>query len=161
MNSKLNNIKKLISDKPSSWEEKANERISKPWLREYSSQIARRIVSIIYNKNQETTQVEFAKLLRVSRQQVGKIISGQENMTLESIWKLSKALNFELITFPEYKYSTKTSITIESKAGQDVHYSPPKDEHKKDDEIVTKTSTEVIKVIEVSPLKVVPITVAA
>jgi hypothetical protein len=35
-------------------------------------------------------------------------------MTLETIYKLSKALNFELISFPDYKYSHAYSPTISS-----------------------------------------------
>ena len=41
------NFKKLISKTPSKWKEKAQVRVSQPWLTEYSSQIARRIVALI------------------------------------------------------------------------------------------------------------------
>jgi len=116
MNNKLKHIQKLVGDKPSTWKEKSKERATKPWLREYSSQIARRIGAIIYSKDQETTQTEFANLLGVSRQQVSKILQGQENMTLESIWKLSKALGYELITFPEYRYSRRYANSLQTDA---------------------------------------------
>jgi transcriptional regulator with XRE-family HTH domain len=36
---------------------------------------------------------------------VTKIVKGKENLTLETIYKLSKALDVELISFPEYAYT--------------------------------------------------------
>lgn len=111
MNNNYDNLKKIISDFPSTWKEKAKDRISKPWLREYSSQIARRILSVIEN-DEDLNQKKIADLLNVSSQQVSKIVQGQENLTLESIYKISKALSVELITFPPYKYETSKSEQI-------------------------------------------------
>lgn len=98
------------SENPSSWKEKAQARRSKPWLKQYSSQIARRILTIIGDR-QDLSQAKLAEVLQVSPQQISKIVKGQENLTLETIYKLSKALDTELISFPAYKYSyvTKTS----------------------------------------------------
>lgn len=115
------NIQKITSDKPSDWKDRSNERLNKPWLKQYSSQIARRILSLIEG-DEELSQVKLAKAVGVSAQQINKIIKGRENMTLETIFKLSKALNFELISFPPYKYSrpekysTSYNLTIDSKS---------------------------------------------
>ncbi|MCG2612804.1 helix-turn-helix transcriptional regulator [Terrimonas sp. NA20] len=97
------------SENPSSWKEKAQARRSKPWLKQYSSQIARRILAIIGDR-EDLSQAKLAEALQVSPQQISKIVKGQENLTLETIYKLSKALDTELISFPQYKYSyvTKT-----------------------------------------------------
>lgn len=111
MNNNNNNFKNIISDSPSTWKEKAKDRINKPWLREYSSQIARRILSVIEN-DEDLNQKKIADLLNVSSQQVSKIVQGQENLTLESIYKISKALSIELITFPPYKYETRNDQEI-------------------------------------------------
>lgn len=99
------NLNKIISKDSSGWKEKAQFRKANPWLKQYSSEIARRILSIIENK-EKLNQTKLAETLNVSPQQISKIVKGKENLTLETIYKLSKALNFELITFPEYKYST-------------------------------------------------------
>jgi len=105
MNNLKNDINKIISKQPSNWKEKAKLRKNSPWLREYSSEIARRILASI-EKNEELNQTKLAELLSVSSQQVSKIVQGHENLTLETIYKISKALRIQLITFPEYKYSS-------------------------------------------------------
>lgn len=97
---KLSKITKRDASYPSSKETDAR---LKPWLRYYSSSIARRILSALEEKGM--SQVNLAELLDISPQQVSKIVKGHENLTLESIYNLSNALGLELITFPEYKYS--------------------------------------------------------
>ncbi|MCX6317996.1 MAG: helix-turn-helix transcriptional regulator [Bacteroidetes bacterium] len=101
---KAKQLKKLISKKPSGWKEKATTRIASPWLTAYSSQIALRVLAII-KERPGLNQSRLAELLGTSRQQVYKILRGQENLTLETIYKLSKALGVELISFPDYEYS--------------------------------------------------------
>ncbi len=98
---KLSNI---ISTKESKWRENAQNRRNKPWLSRYSSQIARRILVAIEN-NKDLNQAKLAEILDVSPQQISKIVKGHENLTLETIYKLSTALETELISFPDYKYS--------------------------------------------------------
>ncbi len=117
-NKNIQKLKSLISDKPSAWKEKAEYRKSRPWLKAYSSQIARRIVAIINDGDKEINQTKLAEALGVRRQQVSKIIKGEENLTLESIYKLSRALNYELISFPPYKYNVTKSIEL--KANSDL-----------------------------------------
>lgn len=91
-------------DKPSSGKQKARDRRNKPWLRQYASEISRR-VSAILEERQDLSPVKLAELLEVSPTQMSKIVKGQENFTLETIYKLSKALDAELISFPLYKYN--------------------------------------------------------
>lgn len=106
------NIQNLTSIKASFWKQKAEERKMRPWLKEYSSKIARRIIAIIHEGDKELNQTKLAETLNVSRQQVSKILKGQENLTLESIYKLSKALDCELISFPPYRYNQKYDYEI-------------------------------------------------
>lgn len=90
----------------SSWSEKAEMRIrNKKWLR-YSSNIARRILSAIEDMP-DMSQSILAEKIGVTPQYISKLIKGQENLSLETIAKLSDALSVELISFPEYKYSQK------------------------------------------------------
>ncbi|MBN8699600.1 MAG: helix-turn-helix transcriptional regulator [Chitinophagales bacterium] len=92
-------------EKKSNWIQGARFRIkNKKWLM-YSSHIARRILAKI-DEREDLSQAELARTLDISPQQVSKIVKGQENLTLETIGKLSDALGFELITFPDYEYSS-------------------------------------------------------
>lgn len=108
------NFRKLISKTPSAWKEKAMARAAQPWLAAYSSAIARRIMARIH-QDKEMNQSKLAELLGVSRQQVSKIISGQENLTLQTIWNISKVLNIELISFPDYTYNQKSPVVRKRK----------------------------------------------
>lgn len=94
----MNGYKKI-----SDWKANAEFRITNRWLL-YSSRIALRVKSALEDKN--ITQTEFAKTMGVSDQYISKIIKGKENLTLEVIYKLSQGLGVELISFPEFKYST-------------------------------------------------------
>lgn len=88
------------------WLEKAKWRKkNRKWLR-YSNKIALRVLACIED-NPGMNQGKLAEMLSVSKQQVNKIVQGKENLTLETIGKLSDALGFELITFPEFKYSSQ------------------------------------------------------
>ena len=94
-------LQAITSNTPSAWREKANFRNNNPWLREYSAKIAKSILSALADKG--LSQVKLAEALNISPQQISKIVKGQENLTLETIYKLSKALKVELISFPGYQ----------------------------------------------------------
>ena len=83
------------------WEAKAIFRRDNKWLL-YSAEIAARISYIIENDD-ELNQTKLAEALNVSRQQISKILKGKENLTLETIDKLSQALDVQLITFPPFE----------------------------------------------------------
>ena|SRR5579859_1487986 len=88
----------------STWSQEADYRLKNhKWLR-YSGNIARRILAALEDK-EAMTQKRLAEIMNVSPQQISKILKGHENLTLETIAKISEALGVELISFPEYKYS--------------------------------------------------------
>lgn len=79
---------------------------NKAWLR-YSGKIASRIHAAL-SSQEGMTQKKLAELMDVSPQQISKIMKGHENLTLQTIAKLSEVLKVDLITFPEYTYSVRT-----------------------------------------------------
>ena len=50
-----------------------------------------------------------AQMIGVSPEYMNKILKGQENLSLETIAKLSEALNIELITFPKFLFDQPIS----------------------------------------------------
>ena len=67
---------------------------NEPWLKR-SQAIAFRI--LIRLKELNISQKDLAERIGVSPQQVNKWVKGKENLSLETISKLEKALDFELI----------------------------------------------------------------
>ncbi len=104
-------LESLTTKNNSNWLKKEQTRISKRWLRVYSSEIARRIIYLL--KEKDMSQLELAHILKVKPQRVNKIVKGQENLTIETIYKLSEALNFQLIMFPKYGWSFSDKSKIE------------------------------------------------
>ena len=98
------NEKKENYDETNWLGEEFQARKNRKWLR-YSSQIARRVLAELRN-NKNINQKELGAKIGVSPQYINKVVKGRENLTLETIGKLSDALGVELITFPIYKYST-------------------------------------------------------
>ncbi|MDR3669168.1 MAG: helix-turn-helix transcriptional regulator [Ignavibacteriaceae bacterium] len=87
-------LNKVVSKK-SDWLEKAEWEIAnEDWLNK-SARIAIKILRTIRAK--DITQLQLAEMLNVSPQQISKIVKGQENLTLETIAKLEKALEINLI----------------------------------------------------------------
>jgi antitoxin component HigA of HigAB toxin-antitoxin module len=98
-------LQELSGGHTSNWSKEADFRLKNhKWLR-YSGKIARRILAVMEEK-EGMTQKKLAELMNVSPQQISKILKGQENLTLETISKLSETLGVDLISFPEYKYNT-------------------------------------------------------
>ncbi len=96
-------LQKLTSGKQSNWLEGAIfRRENQKWL-DYSSQIARRILAL-KEENEKITKEYIASILGCSVKKADNILKGWQNLTLEEISKLSVALNFELIEFPDYKW---------------------------------------------------------
>jgi transcriptional regulator with XRE-family HTH domain len=120
-NNNNENIKKITSSSPSKWMIDASFRKRNKWLR-YSSQIARRIIASIED-SPDTTQTILADKLGVSKQRVSKIIKGNENLTLETIYKIEQALSIKLIQFPEYKYSYKQDLKFISNSKSVINLS--------------------------------------
>lgn len=99
--------------KNSKWIKDADNRIvNKKWLR-YSSNIARRILASIRDKQDrgiDMNQKKLASNVGVTPQYISKVVKGKENLSLETIAKLSEALGIELITFPAYRHSGPQNI---------------------------------------------------
>lgn len=94
------NLEKLnkIATPDSSWIQEAGERIkNRDWL----------------------DKSDLAEVLNVTPQQISKIVKGQENFTLETICKIEKALDIEIISIElptALKYITPqyTSVSNDS-----------------------------------------------
>lgn len=67
-----------------------------------------------YLRTQEMSQSELARRLEVSPAYVGKLLKGNENLTLETISKLQMILGQELITV-NHPYISCISISMEPK----------------------------------------------
>src|SRR5439155_22632291 len=76
----------------------------------YSSNVAR-MVNAAIEDSEGLNQKKLAEQIAVSPQYISKILKGEENLSLETIAKLSVALGVELISFPEYEYSKHITIS--------------------------------------------------
>ena len=95
------------------WKAKAEYRQkNKDWLRR-SAKIAVLILHKLDQNRSEskhpTSQKDLAEVLGISPQQVNKIVKGNENLTLETISRLEKALSMQLI---EVYTSTNASTYV-------------------------------------------------
>ena len=91
-------VKKLQAvseDHSSAWQEGVKRRLANyGWLMK-SAVIAVRVLEAL--KEQQLSQKELADRMGVSPQQISKIVQGKENLTLETIAKLEKALGIVII----------------------------------------------------------------
>ncbi|MFA6770317.1 MAG: helix-turn-helix transcriptional regulator [Bacteroidales bacterium] len=84
-----------ISTPDTTWRKDALYRkANREWLMN-SAKIALVILRAI--KNCSMTQKELAERMGVKPQQISKIVKGKENLTLETIGKLEKALNLKIV----------------------------------------------------------------
>ncbi len=109
-NQKLVNFEKLVSNDTSGFLSKiAYYKTNKKWL-DQSSNIAINVLSSLKLKG--WSQKHLAENMRVSAQQINKIVKGRENLTLETISKLENALGIVLIE--TISYSDVNSIQTKS-----------------------------------------------
>ena len=95
MDKVLDFLKSHQSPTPSRWREEAEWRQANwGWLR-YSQYIAIRMMSRMDELH--ITQIALAKKMNCSQQYVSKILKGQENLSLESIWKIESVLGIDLV----------------------------------------------------------------
>ncbi|MDI3318413.1 helix-turn-helix domain-containing protein [Pinibacter soli] len=88
--------------KKSAFIENARYRLkNRKWLG-YSGNIAQRILAALED-SETVNQKVLAEKIGVSPQYISKVVSGNENLTLETIAKISEALGVELISFPLFK----------------------------------------------------------
>jgi len=93
--SKSENMKKIATETGSDWLAKASERAANRGARRNARKVALRVLERM--KELAINQTELAEKLGVTRQQVSKIVKGQENFTFETIEKLEKALGITLM----------------------------------------------------------------
>ena len=99
----IDKLETIVSEEKSDWPEKAKYRAdNRDWLKK-SQAIAIKVNGLIRDKG--ISQKELAQLLKVSPQQVSKILKGQENLTLETISKLENALETTLIAIAKNTHS--------------------------------------------------------
>jgi plasmid maintenance system antidote protein VapI len=94
MNNK-NKFLELIDPETSEFQIENEFRVNQREMLIHSQQIAMMVLQKL--KDLQWTQKELAFKLGVSPQQVSKIVSGKENMTLETIVKLQQVLNISII----------------------------------------------------------------
>ena len=91
-------LSKLASDQPSGWMEDAKyRRENRPWLRK-AGVISLKVLNAL--KAQGLTKKDLAERMQVSPQQISKIVSGHENLTLDTIVRLEAALGITILEGP-------------------------------------------------------------
>ena len=83
------------SPTPSRWREDAQWRRDNEYWLKYSRYITLQVMRAM--DEQSVTQVELAKRMGCTQQYVSNLLKGSSNMTLETIARLEKALNIDLI----------------------------------------------------------------
>ena len=95
----VSKLKKHQPSTPSRWRENAEWRIAnKSWLR-YSQQIAMMMLDRM--EELHMSQKQLAELMGCSQQHVSKVLKGQENLSLETLSKIERCLNLQIIAKPE------------------------------------------------------------
>lgn len=91
----LNKLSNLSAGKKSTWRDDAAWRTAnESWLSD-SFDIAMKVLALLRAK--KMTQKNLAEKMGVTPQFINKIVRGQENLSLETIGKLGKALGVKLI----------------------------------------------------------------
>lgn len=109
MNNLNEKLTSLASDQTSDWKAGAQyRRGNRDWLKK-SADIAIFVLEAM--KAQNLSQKDLAEKLNVSPQQISKIVEGQENLTLETITNLEKALGIR-ITISTLSTESISSIMI-------------------------------------------------
>lgn len=97
----LENFQKLVSNEQSGWLDTfLNYKANKSWL-DKSAMVAVNVLEALKAKG--WSQKDLAQKMKVSAQQVNKILKGQQNLTFETISKLEAALCISLMEIIDYK----------------------------------------------------------
>lgn len=94
-------LKKYITKEPSDWIEQADFYENNADWMDKSALIAIKILSTL--RSQSITQKILAESIGVTPQYINKLVKGHENLSLETICKIEKALGITLI-FNEGQY---------------------------------------------------------
>jgi len=105
-------LNKIAEKDSSNWLEETSKELAEQGARKKARQLALLVLQFLHQ--QGMTQTQLAERMGVSRQQVTKIVKGQENFTFETIDKLEKALGVTLMTIEPPKQATafeRTRVT--------------------------------------------------
>ena len=95
----VSKLKKHQPSTPSRWRENAEWRIAnKSWLR-YSQQIAMMMLDRM--EELHMSQRQLAELMGCSQQYVSKVLQGQDNISLDTLSKIERCLNLQIIAKSE------------------------------------------------------------
>lgn len=110
-------INEIAEKEPSKWLEEAEESIDSFEWRMKSARISLRILNEIKARkiSHEMSQKVLAEKMGVSPQYVNKILRGQENLSLETICKIEKALGITLVEIPSNSNLNETDDAIFNK----------------------------------------------
>ena len=101
-------LESKASSTPSKLRERAEwRRANREWLRK-SQQIALNIMT--HMEQQGLTQRELAQRMGVTPQYVNKILRGSENLSLDTICKLEKAMGAELVRTDTITFKSKIQV---------------------------------------------------
>ena len=115
MNKKIEKPGALAKAIPSfQWKEREDyKKANRSWLKK-SVDVALRILDVLDER--KMSQSDLAGKLNVTRQQVSKILKGQENLTLETITKLENVLGIELVRVLNEKEVIHISPAVRSRS---------------------------------------------
>ena len=95
----VSKLKKHQPSTPSRWRDNAEWRIAnKSWLR-YSQQIAMMMLDRM--EELHMSQKQLSEMMGCSQQYVSKVLKGQENLSLETLSKIERCLNLQIIAKSE------------------------------------------------------------
>ena len=88
-------LKAHQSSSPSRWQEEAEWRRDNEYWLKYSRYITLRVLQSM--EDQSVSQAELARRMGCSQQYVSTLLKGSPNMTLETIARLEKALQIDIV----------------------------------------------------------------
>jgi transcriptional regulator with XRE-family HTH domain len=119
----MNNLEKLnriLTYQKSTWAEEAKWRETNEYWLAQSFDIAVRVLDTL--RARKMTQKELAEKMNVSPQFINKIIKGKENLSLETIGRLSRALGVKLIEVVESQNISSVKYEVEQAYKISQHY---------------------------------------
>lgn len=104
--SNIDRLRAISTPAEEDWFKIAEEWDKEDAYLEKSARIAVAVLSVL--REHKMTKQELAIKMGVSAQYVSKIVKGNENLTLETISKLEKALNIKLISVTDHSHPSTT-----------------------------------------------------
>jgi len=136
---KIEKLNKIVAGQKSKWEERAEFRIkNEEWLNK-SAEIALKILRTL--RYFDMSQAKLAEGIGVSPQQISKIVKGKENLTLDTICKIEKVLNTELIMIPAHYFRMQLSEDFAKDHFAVVNYQKTTVAYKRN-ELITEVDNE-------------------